>query len=326
MEKTISATVFLLLIWSQCLIAAEVAYEFVTVDIPVGQNKTAFPEDIDDDGTLLANTTYFLPDNLVLTVDPNPRRAKNKNVSFECGDTYGAAISNGRIAGYCTDGAFVRQKDGTLVILSGLEQPIAWGIAKDGTVGGQYCTPNGPPNFGCTGHGFIWHPDRGYKTIDYIDGRPGSYTHSVVLSPTANGRALGWYIVQEVGTNNYIEQGYYLYDNGSFDTTLPKFYDPITGLVSAIIDINELGQMIIHRFNAGPSRLELFDDGIFYQIAGWPAEWHLILLNGSNNEGQFTGSYSIDTGLINPYDGRPIYAQHGFVATPSPIRKAKKHS
>jgi hypothetical protein len=306
-------------------LAASVAYDFVTVDVPTGQpNRTVPPEDIDDDGTLLVNTGIGA-DNVVFTIDPNPRRGKNKNVSFECGDTYGTAINNGRITGYCTDGAMVRQKDGTVVILAALgTNAMGFGIARDGTVGGQFCTPNGPPNFGCTGHGFTWHPERGYKIIDYVDGRPGSHTQSVVIAPISNGRVLGHYAVLD-SDNFTMEQGHYLYDNGIFDTvSLPKSFEHIGGPGAFIQDMNELGQIIIQRWNTATPRLELFDDGIFYQIAGWPPEWHLSQLNGGNNEGQFTGTYLIQVGVDPVHGNSPVYARHGFVATPAPVKRVAK--
>lgn len=309
-RRVLAVTGFLLLIWSSCLIAAEVGYQFVSVDV--------FPEDIDDDGTLLVNTSGNGFINTVTTINPKNSR---KNVSFECGDTYGAALSGGIITGYCIDGAFVRQKDGTLLILSALGQnAMGLGIARDGTVGGQFCTPNGPPNYGCTIHGFTWHADRGYKTIDYLDGRPGSHTYSIVLAPISNGRVLGAYSVADFN-NNTLEAGYYLYDNGSFDTTsLPRTFEYIGGPGAYISDMNELGQVIIQRWNTLTPGLELYDDGILYQITGWPVEWHLQQLNGSNNEGQFTGSYIIQTG-IDPYYGWPVYKSHGFVATPAETRR-----
>lgn len=326
MEKFIHASVGVFLgwiiasviFWAFCwgsAYGAEVAYEFKTVDVVA--------EDIDDDGTLLATVGIDVFDWRVITIDPNPRRGKNKNISFDCGEIiYGTAISNGRITGYCDSGAFIRQKDGTITILA-LEHAVGMGIAKDGTVGGSYCPPNGPPNFGCTPHGFTWHPDRGYKTIDYLDGRPGSRTVSGVLAPISNGRVLGGYSVAD-SNNNILEAGYYIYDNGTFDTaSLPKSFEHIGGPGVYISDMNDLGQVIIQRWNIQTPYLEMFDDGIFFQIGGWPAQWRLQQLNGGNNEGQFTGVYSIQTG-IDPYYGSPIYAYHGFVATPEPIRRARK--
>lgn len=300
-------------------LAASVAYDFVTVDIPAGGTFTVAPDDIDDNGTLLANTTGA--DNVIVLTRTNTK----KNISFECGDdTYGTSIKEGRVTGYCTDGAFVRLKDGTMVILAALgNSAVGFGIAKDGTVGGQFCTPNGPPNFGCTLHGFTWHSDRGYKIIDYVDGRPGTQTRSNVIAPTSNGKALGEYYVFDQN-NNTLEHGYYLYDNGFFDTTsLPKSFEHIGGPGVFIRDMNELGQVVIQRWNMIPPRLELFDDAVLYQITGWPAEWRLSQVNGSNNEGQFTGSYLIQVGVDQVHGGEPIYERHGFVATPTPVMKAK---
>jgi hypothetical protein len=294
---------------------AEVAYEFVTVDV-----AGTFPTDIDDDGTLLANGDK------IVTQSRNVR----KNVSFACDgdmpgvlDSYGAAISNGRIVGYCTNGAMVRQKDGTIIILSALgENAIAFGITKEGTVGGQFCTPNGPPNFGCTLHGFTWHPDRGYKVIDYIDGRLGSKTWSHVIAPISNGQILGEYFVLTL-QNEMLEQGYWIYDNGFFDTTsLPKWTLAGGGDIAFIQDMNDLGQVVVQRWGSTGTYVELFDDGILFKVTGWPPDWYLLQVNGANNKGQFVGFYSIQVGF-DPIYNWPIYAQHGFVATPAPEKRAK---
>ena len=92
--KLLMAAIFFL--WTSALVgadhtqAASVAYEFVTVDIPtVSQIELLAPEDIDDDGTLLANTSGNGFDNVVRTIDPKTNRGKNRNVSFDCGDTCG---------------------------------------------------------------------------------------------------------------------------------------------------------------------------------------------------------------------------------------------
>ena len=136
---------------------------------------------------------------------------------------------------------------------------------------------------------------------------------------------LGEYYVYENNTNNTLEHGHYLYDNGIFDTvSLPKSFEHIGGPGAFISDMNDLGQMIVLRWNTATPHLELFDDGHFFQITGWPADWRLHELNGSNNEGQFTGAYLIQVGVDPVHDNSPIYARHGFVATPAREPRGKR--
>jgi hypothetical protein len=231
---------------------------------------------------------------------------------------------NLQVTGYCVDGAFVRQADGTLTILAALgTNAIGFGVAKNGTVGGQYCAFN-PVTFGCDTHGFTWHPSVGYKTIDYVDPRPGTHTRSIIIAPVSNGKSLGEYYVDD-GVK-YIEHGYYVHDNGTF-TTFPNLlsFEHIGGQGVFITDWNEFEQFIVQRWNSGANDgLELCDDGKCYKITGIPAGWRIQQIGGLNDLTQFVGQYSIQVGVDPAHGNAPIFESHGFVATPAPLIADRK--
>jgi hypothetical protein len=311
---------------------AEVPYTFQTIDIavPGHPDKVAFPEDINDDGVVISTVFLTADTDLVVIGNPiNPRKNKFKTrpITFTCGgDTFATSINKaGQITGVCTDGAFVRQSNGAMTMLSALGQnALGLNMSTDGYSTGHYCTPNGPPNFGCTLHGYTWHPAVGYQTIDYVDGRPGTNTRSILLARNKHGKILGFYSVDStdplVGT---VEQGYFLYDNGQFTTGVFPLSNQWQG--GEAIEINDLtddDQVILFRTNVITPRLQLWDDGHFYDISGVPTGWLLQTIGGSNNLGQFVGTYAIQVGVGS--FGQPIYKSHGFIATPAPVGVAKQ--
>lgn len=311
--------------------AAEIPYTFVTLDtaVPDHPGVTAFPDDINDDGIVISNLLVSALDNVTVLSNPlNARANKFKNVpmTFSCGDGYATSINDkGQITGQCPGGAFIRQKNGAITILAALGTD-AWGfgISSDGYVAGQYCAPNGPPNFGCTLHGFTWHPVAGYQTIDYVDGRPGTHTRSVLLARSKDGKILGEYYVEVDATNETLEHGHFIYDNGFFDTVaLPQSFEWRGGEGIFVPDMNDDGQIVVLRWNIpGGDKLQVFDDGKLYDVT-LPQGWIIQDLGGMNNNGQFVGMYRIQSG-IDPIFEFPIYEHHGFVATPAPMSLADK--
>jgi hypothetical protein len=310
------ASILFVLLLCSTVYGADVPYTFTTVDIsvPGHPNKVAYPDDINESGDVVSTAVLTYPNNLVIIGNPmNPRKSKFKAdvvppTTFNCGDTWGSSINGSmRVTGYCTGGAFVRHPNGTVTMLTALgESAIGFNMSSDGWSTGQYCTPNGPPDFGCTLHGYSWRGDVGYQLIDFpgnIHG-PGIKTRSMLIARNKNGKILGFYTTSLVD-NTVLEDGYFIYDNGFFDTT--TFSDPAIFLT----DYNDDDQTIVYK----NGHLQLYDDGNLYDIV-LPAGWILQDLGGINNLSppQFVGIYSIaGTGQA-----------HGFIATPAGMGSDKR--
>jgi hypothetical protein len=131
---------------------------------------------------------------------------------------------------------------------------------------------------------------------------------------------MGEYITFNPATNEDLEHGWFVYDNGEFILDFPLSLEHGGGSRIYLSDMNDDGQIIGRRWNGGPewNGFFLYDDGKFYDV--WlPAGWLLVDLGGINNKGQFVGRYAKQIG-IDPFDGSPIYEHHGFVATPAPAK------
>jgi uncharacterized membrane protein len=311
--------------------AASADYEFATMEIPIPRQPGGFtyPRDLNDHGEPLANIRM---NNLTqaLIVIMNRRQVKSSSSTFSCtglafADTVASAVNDkGQIVGSCTDSpkapskqyGFVRDRNGKHVLLDfpGSVGTAAFGINNDGKVVGQYYGPlelnrSGLYRFHC----FIWDNITGtYTQLNF----PRAETYTNCFSINQRGQVMGEYITFNPATNEYLEHGWFIYDNGHFTLDFPLSLKHVGGPAIYLSDMNDDGQIIGWRSNGAPERNELFlyDDGKFYDV--WlPAGSLLIDLGGMNNKGQFVGRYWNQIG-IDPFDGSPVYEDVGFVATP----------
>jgi len=314
--------------------AAVANYEFSTLDVPIpGQpNRFAFPTDINDDGTILTNTTI---NNLAeaLIVQPKPRsNTKFKSTLFSCtgipfADTVAFSINGkGQVAGYCSDApsapskqyGFVRDRNGNYMLLDfpGADGTGAFGISDDGKVTGQFYGPLRNDHGGALSyrfHCFIWdNKSQTYTQLDY----PVENTYVSCFSINKRGQVLGEYITVDLD-NNYLEHGFFIYENGEFSVPFPLSHDFEGGPSTYPSDMNNDGTIVglVSPNDGTGNRLFLYDDGKFYDIP-LPTGWILTDTGGMNNGGQFVGQYAVQVG-IDPFFGWPIFQHHGFVATPA---------
>src|SRR5215203_4567707 len=133
-----------------------IAYEFRTIDVPIpGElSRTAFPADINDHGSIVAN---IRSSNLAQALIAHSTGRKFKTAAFSCtgvpfADTAAWSINNkGQIVGSCTDEpsapsklyGFVRNQDGSHILLDfpGADGTAAIGINERGQVVGQFYGP-----------------------------------------------------------------------------------------------------------------------------------------------------------------------------------------
>jgi hypothetical protein len=312
--------------------AASAAYKFMTVDIPVpGQpDQFAFPDDINDKSEILSNIRVNNLSEALIVDQLNLKKGEFKTATFSCtgipfADTAAFSINNkGQIAGYCADApsapskqyGFVRDKDGDHILLDfpGADGTAAFGISTNGKVTGQFYGPLRTDHGGALSyrfHCFIWD-DAKYTQLDF----PHENTYVNCSSINKRGQILGEYITVTL-QNEYLEHGWFIYDNGNFILDFPLSLEHIGGPAIYLADINDDGQIVGQRWNGGPGwdGLFLYDDGKFYDIE-LPSEFAYADVRGMNNKGQFVGVYLIQVG-IDPFYGWPIYESHGYIATPA---------
>jgi uncharacterized membrane protein len=318
--------------------AESIPYEFTTVDIPIpGQpDQTSFPEDINNDGVILTNIRI---NNLTeaLIFDPSNRKPKKfKTATFSCtgvpfADTSAWSINDkGQIVGYCVDApsapskqfGFVRKRDGSHILLDfpGADGTGAFGISSDGEVVGQYYGPLDPEKSGLYRfHCFTWNKDT-YVQLDF----PRDDTYTNCWGINKRGQVLGEYVTFNPATNETLEHGWFVYDNGNFILDFPLSLEHIGGPAIFLADINNHGQIVGQRSNGGPdwNGLFLYDDGKFFDIE-LPPEFAYVDVRGMNNNGQFVGVYSIQVGIDPSHGDAPIYELHGYVATPAHSKKSR---
>jgi hypothetical protein len=331
MKKTFRSMLFCIasLMVGATAFGQSITYEFTTIDIPVPDDpsRTEFPDDINDRGTILANIrTGNLAEALI--VRSNGRRLKT--TTFSCtgipfADTTAWSINNkGQIVGSCTDApsapsksyGFVRNRDGSHILLDfpGADGTVAIGINERGQVVGQFYGPLRTDHGGALSyrfHCFIWENGE-YTQLDF----PRENTYVDCRSINRRGQVLGEYITVTL-QNEYLEHGWFVYDNGNFILDFPLSLEHIGGPGIFLADMNNDGQIVGLRFNGGPdwNGLFLYDRGNVFNI-DIPAEFASVDVRGLNNNGQFVGTYRVQTG-IDPFYGTPIYERHGYVATPT---------
>jgi len=124
--------------------------------------------------------------------------------------------------------------------------------------------------------------------------------------------------------NNILESGWFLYDNGQFELPFPIDHSNTGGDSIFVTDINDEGTALLIRRVNGQVKMQLWDDGVFFDVTGMPSLWIPINVRGMNNSGQFVGSYCVV--VPDPVHGSRC-EYHGFTATPAPVhvaREAKK--
>lgn len=297
--------------------AQSIVYTFTVPDLPARQfpfPNSVFFDDIDDDGTVLANTDVGNIHKVAL-IDPKHNR---RTVIFDC-DGASYAINKGSVVGWCPEyGAFVRTKQGQIIQLPELGVlTLPFGLARDGNqtlVAGQYFDDD------FNEHGFFCRfPVMTCRTIDYIDPRPGTIVSSYLMAPVSDGRIIGHF---DVFGSNFHEEGYFIYDNGQFDISLIP--NRFTTVIRDAVDMNELGQVIIQQSSIVDNSAldpQIYDDGRIYTITGKPPEAHYLDITGMNKNADFTGSYWVQDGVDET--GAPTYRHYNFVATQAPVKLAK---
>jgi uncharacterized membrane protein len=315
-----------------------IAYTFVTADIPVPDQpgRIAFPEDINDDGVIVTN--FFADGGNALIADPVKRKTtKFKTTTFNCtgvafADTAAFSINDkGQIAGSCADApsapsklfGFVRNRHGKHVLLDfpGADGTMAFGINDRGQVAGQFFGPLRDDHGGALSyrfHCFTWDNGK-YTQLDF----PRDNTYVSCGSINKRGQILGEYITVTLD-NEFLEHGWFIYDNGSFILDFPLSHEHVGGPAIFLADMNNEGQIVGQRSNgdADWNGIFLYDDGKFYDIE-LPPEFASADVRGMNNEGQFVGIYRKVVGF-DPEHGSPLFETHGFIATPAPPKHSKE--
>lgn len=331
--KTLLSTIiggFILFTFATAFSATR-AYTFTDADIPVPNQpgKFTFPEDINDAGSLVANVFGSEPS--ALLADPvTVRRAKGyKTTLIDCGNTTAAETSAfsinrlGQVVGYCANlpsnpthlYGFIRNRNGkqTMLDFPGADGTVAWGINDLGHVVGQFYGPL-RDDIGAMAyrfHCFVYKNGK-YTQIDF----PVANTYVDCTGINNKGQVLGEYITVTT-RNDYLEHGWFIYDNGKFITDFPQSLDYLGGPVLRLVDMNNDGEIIGQRSNTGTDwdGIVLWEDGIFYPIE-LPPEYVSADVRGMNNRGQFVGIYIKIAGPDPVHVGEYRYEAHGYIATP----------
>jgi hypothetical protein len=317
--------------------AESIPYEFTTVDIRIpGSSVRWTPDDINGDGVLLTNVRI---DNLAEAVIASPLNREIttfKTNTFSCtglafADTSAWSIDDkGQIVGYCADApsgpsrlsGFVRRRNGDHILLDfpGADHTLAFGISERNQVVGHYYNPLIAGRSGLFRiHGFLWDGEK-YSTIDFP--RPNTYT--MLWSINKSGQILGECYTFDPATNETLGHNWFVYDNGNFIMDFAESLEHIGGPAIHLADMNDNGQIVGLRSNGGPdwNGAFLYRGGTFFDIE-FPSGWLVTDVRGMNNKGQFVGMYAIQVG-IDPFDGSPIYEDHGYIARAGTQKKTGK--
>ena len=332
MKSLVSATVGML-VWLTfaTAFAQSATYTFATVDIsvPGRPGSLAIPQDINDEGLIVTNIVSTTDGPEVLIADPlKPRSRGFVTTTFRCGtlpssDTAAYSVNfRGDVTGACVTEpnaskifGFIRDRNGRQVLLDvpGADHTFAFGISADRQVVGQYYNPRELNQSGLRRiHGFRWEDGR-FDTIDF----PLSDTYTSLRSVNKRGQILGDYFRFDPKTNATLEHNWFVYDSGQFNLYFPQSLEWDGGPALLLADMNDAGQVIGQRYNAGPGwdGLFLFDHGRSFNIAV-PPDFAYSDVRGMNNKGQFVGMYLKPAG-VDPYYGWQLYEAHGYIATPA---------
>ena len=332
--KTICPIIIGIIAWlsAATAFAESIPYEFTKVDIFVpGSSLRWFPEDINDEGAILTNVRINNLAEAVIAKPVGNGNTKFKTSTFSCTAFAGTLASSindkGQIVGYCADvpsgpgrlSGFVRGLNGDHILLDfpGADHTLAFGINGGNQVVGHYYNPLIPGRSGLSRiHGFLWDGEK-YSTIDF----PRANTYTMLWSISRSGQILGEYYTFDPATNETLAHNWFVYDNGNFIMDFPESLEYIGGPATYLADMNDNGQIVGQRWNAGPdwNGVFLYEGGTVYDIE-FPAGWLVTDVRGMNNKGQFVGMYAVQVG-IDPFYGWPVYEHHGYVATPAPQKK-----
>lgn len=317
---------------------ASAAYKFTTRDIPLrfeflGEAREDIVRftDINKKGEIVGNN--FAGDGFFIDRKHKVSEIRCPGDQTDNHSTVVSAINNvGQVVGSCTDGAFVRDRNGTITVLNfpGAEGTVASGINDMGHVVGQYWGSlfgQALQRF----HGFLWK-DGEYITIDAAF--PDAMFTS--LSGINNaGQIIGTYLHQRPGSsdpNDYDSEIAFLYDNGSFTPLdFPGAIAPFIccGATTLPMDINNAGQILGSTYDAnGNLRFFLYDDGKYFVITGLPdnvadfgSAW------GLNDQSEIAGTYirRVPCDACG-FRGEPGHRLdlHSFVAEPKRSNKKTK--
>jgi hypothetical protein len=316
--------------------AADLAYKFEIVDIPLhftflGEQRddTVRLTDIDERGRMAGND--FAGAGYFVGIKHRAHKVQCPSDRTDNESTMVSAINNsGQVVGSCTDGGFIRNRNGKITILNypGADGTIVLGINDFGHVVGQYwgnLFGQGLQRF----HGFLWKNGK-YTTID----APFSEAMATTLSGINNaGQIIGTYFHHRAGSpdiNEYDSEVAFLYDNGNFtQLKFPGAQIPFCcGAETFPMDINNLGQVVGSTYDSeGNFQFFLLNDGTYFRITGLPE--NVVDAGGSwglNDKSQIAGTYlqrvPCDT---CGFAGAPGYefTLHSFVAKPQ--KALKKH-
>ena len=317
---------------------ATAAYEFTTKDIPIRftflqetQEDIVRFTDINKKGEIIGNN--FAGDGYLIKNKQRPIEIRCPSDQADHQSSVVSGINNvGQIVGSCTDGAFVRDRNGDIKLLNfpGAEGTVASGINDMGHVVGQYWGTlfgQALQRF----HGFLWK-DGEYITIDAAF--PDAMFTS--LSGINNaGQIIGTYLHHRPGSsdpNDYDGEIAFLYDNGSFTPlNSPDARAPFVccGATTLPMDINNAGQILGSTYDGnGNLRFFLYDDGNYFVITGLPdnvtdftSPW------GLNDQSEIAGTYTqrvpCETCGLGGESGHR-FILHSFVAEPKRSHKKTK--
>lgn len=337
--RTIVSVSISVSIWSAALLstsyAADIAYKFEISDMPlhvaVGAQRRDILRltDIDGKGRTAGNDSmgrgYFVG------TRGKAHKIRCPSDQTDNESTAVSAINNlGQVVGSCTDGGFVRDRNGHMTILNfpGADGTIALGINDAGDVVGQYWGNDfgqGLQRF----HGFVWRNGE-YATID------ASFPEAMatILSGINNaGQIIGTYLHHRPGSsdiNDYDGEIAFFYDNGNFtELNFPDAHIPFCcGAQTFPMDINNVGQVVGSTYSSeGNLQFFLLNDGNFFKITGLPK--NVVSVEGSwglNDKGHIAGTYvqqlPCDTCGFEGEAGYKLKS-HSFIAKPQ--RPSKKH-
>lgn len=304
---------------------ADYAFEEINLTVPGYPDAIISLVDINDKGDLVAQAALSDGSYAAVIAIQAGRSGRMKQIAlFRCANsvyTLPVGINNARqVTGNCDDGAFIRESNGSYMVLSGVTDPEVRSIGTERDVSGSFCVVDNPPinNEGCTDHAFYWHPVTGYHMADFpLD--PVTYPllyWQQLIGRTSSGMLVGRYAAFK--SNNEVETNYWLMDNGQTSLPFPPPIDP-NGSFNDLIKINDSGQAIFQAYDlVAPrqyvARVRLWDDDKVTTVA-LPTGYVLIDLGGINNAGQFVGVYTkplLPSGV----------SYHNFIATP--VQKVAK--
>ena len=105
------------------------------------------------------------------------------------------------------------------------------------------------------------------------------------LEINRSGQILGEYYTFDPATNETLAHNWFVYDHGNFIADFPESLEYIGGPAIYLADINDNGQIVGLRSNAGPdwNGVFLYMGGTFYDIE-LPAGWLVTEVRGINNK------------------------------------------